>query len=69
MAACLRRDAKAFVVRSRGELVKEVRAVERRVLKGLQAATEEQVARLERRIAKLEKTVAALRRSTGERAA
>jgi hypothetical protein len=69
VAARLRRDANALVVRSRGEVAREVRAVERRILKAFHAATEEKVARLERRIVKLEQTVAELRRPTKEEAA
>jgi hypothetical protein len=56
----LRRDAQALIARSRGEVVKEIRDLERRVVKGFHAATEEQVARLERRVAKLESLVAEL---------
>jgi hypothetical protein len=65
MVARLRRDAEAFMGRSRGEILKEVRDVERRLLKALHAATQEQVTRLERRIAHLERTVAELRRPAG----
>ena len=65
MVAGLRRDAEAFVARSRGEVLKEVRDLERRMLKGLHAATREQVVRLERRIAKLEQTVRDLLRTPG----
>jgi len=61
----VRRDARALIERSRSEVLKEVRGLERRVLKGIHAATEEQVARLERRIAKLEQMVAELRRVGG----
>ena len=63
VVARLRRDARALITRSRTEVLKEVRDLERRVLKGMHAATEDQVARLERRIAKLEATVAELRKS------
>jgi polyhydroxyalkanoate synthesis regulator phasin len=69
VVARMRRDAERFMTRSRGELLKEVRQIERRVLKTFHAATQEQVNRLEGRIAKLERTVAGLRGSTGERAA
>jgi hypothetical protein len=69
VVARLRRDAQALITRSRTEVLKEVRDLERRVLKGIHAATEEQVARLERRIAKLEATVAELRKSTTDQAA
>jgi hypothetical protein len=65
MVARLRRDAEAFMARSRGEVIKEVRDLERRMLKGLHAATREQVTRLERRVAKLEEAVAELRRPAG----
>ena len=65
----VRRDARALIERSRSEVLKEVRGLERRVLKGIHAATEEQVARLERRIAKLEQMVAELRRVAGGAAA
>lgn len=60
LVARLRRDATALVARSRGEVIKEVRDLERRVVQGFHAATEEQVARLERRVAKLENLVAEL---------
>lgn len=75
MVARLRRDAEALIKRSRGEVLKDVRAVrnelrtradsavrdlERRVVRQFHAATEEQVKRLERRMAKLEQQVAAL---------
>ena len=49
-----RRDAEAFIKRSRGEVLKEIRDLERRVLKAVHAATREDLARLERRVAKLE---------------
>jgi polyhydroxyalkanoate synthesis regulator phasin len=65
MVARLRREAEAFMARSRGEVLKEVRDLERRMLKGLHAATREQVTRLERRIAKLEHAVAELQRPAG----
>src|SRR5262245_59397625 len=61
MAVRLRRDAEAFVARSRGELLKEVRDIERRLLKALHAATQEQVTRLERRIGHLERTITELK--------
>ena len=60
--ARVRRDAEAFVAKSRGEILKEVRQLERRMLKGVHAATQEQVMRLERRIARLEEAIAALQR-------
>jgi uncharacterized coiled-coil protein SlyX len=69
VVARLRRDAERFMARSRTELLKEVRAVERRVLKAFHAATEERVTRLETRIAKLERTVEELRGPAAERAA
>ena len=69
VVARLRRDAQALIARSRIEVLKEVRGLERRVLKGIHAATEEQVTRLERRIAKLEATVAELRKPTTDQAA
>ena len=56
----LRRDANALIARSRGEVVKEIRDLERRVVRGFHAATEERVARLEHRVAKLENLVAEL---------
>ena len=65
MVAGLRRDAEAFVTRSRGEVIKEVRAVERRVLKALHVATREQVTQLERRIAHLEHTLRELHEPSG----
>lgn len=65
----LRRDAQTLVSRSRSEVVKEVRHLERRVLRSLHAATEEQVTRLERRIAKLEAAVGGLRRQGRDQAA
>jgi len=65
----LRREAAALVTRSRTQATKELRELERRVLKGLHAATEERVTRLERRITKLEETVAELRKVTPEDAA
>jgi hypothetical protein len=58
----LRRDAQVLIARSRAEARREIRSLERRMLKGLRAATEGQVARLERRIAKLEDVVADLRK-------
>jgi hypothetical protein len=61
----VRRDARALIQRSRSEVLKEVRGLERRVLKGIHAATEEQVARLERRIAKLEQLVTGLQERAG----
>ena len=69
MVARLQRDARGLIARSRTEVLKEVRDLERRVVKGFHAATEEQVARLERRVAKLEQTVAELRRSNDVEAA
>jgi hypothetical protein len=65
MVTRLRRDAETFMKRSRVEVVKEVRDVERRMLRGLHAATEQQVKRLEGRIAKLERAVAELQRRGG----
>jgi polyhydroxyalkanoate synthesis regulator phasin len=65
MVAGLRRDAEAFVARSRGEVTKEVRGIERRVLKALHAATQEHVTRLERRIAHLEQMVRELHEPSG----
>jgi hypothetical protein len=68
----LRRDAESLMKRSRVEVAKEVRDLERRVLKSFHAATEQQVGRLEHRIARLEQAMAELRRSGGtggERAA
>src|SRR5262249_38874762 len=65
MVASLRHDAEAFVARSRGAGLKEVGGRERRMLKGLHAATREQVTRLERRVAKLERTVTELLRTAG----
>ena len=56
--ARLRHDARTFMARSRSEVVKEVRDLERRMLRALNAATREQVNRLERRIVKLEHVVA-----------
>jgi hypothetical protein len=50
----LQRDARTLVARTRSELMKEVKDLERRVVKVFHAATEDQVARLERRVAKLE---------------
>lgn len=69
VVARLRRDAQALITRSRTEVRKEVRDLERRMLKGIHAATEDQVARLERRIVKLEATVAELRKSATDQAA
>ncbi|HJQ85182.1 MAG TPA: hypothetical protein VKA21_13950 [Candidatus Binatia bacterium] len=54
----------------RASVGKEIRDLERRVLKGLHAATEEQVGRLERRVARLEHAFADLKRAaSGEQAA
>ena len=67
-----RRDAEAFITRSRGEVLKDLRQIERRVLKAVHAATREDLARLERRVAKLEKDLAASHQAIGaggERAA
>ena len=58
----VRREAETLIDRSRSEVLKEVRDIERRVLKALHGATEEHVARLERRVAKLEQTFAEYRR-------
>jgi hypothetical protein len=58
MVARLRRDANALIARSHGEVVKEIRVLERRVVLGFHADTEEQVTRLERRVAQLENLVA-----------
>ena len=68
----VRRDAEAFMARSRSEFAKEIRDLERRLLKSLHAATREEVARLERRVGKLEDAVAKLQTpggTGGERAA
>ena len=54
VVARLRRDAEAFMARTRGEIMKEVRDLERRLLHAMHGATEDRVAKLERRIAKLE---------------
>jgi hypothetical protein len=64
MVGRLRHDAKALIARSRSEVLKEVADLERRVVKGLHAATAEQVARLERRVGKLERTIAQLGQKT-----
>jgi hypothetical protein len=53
----LRRDAGIFVARSRGEFLKEVRDLERRLVRTLHAASAERVARLERRVTKLEDAI------------
>jgi hypothetical protein len=50
----VRRDAEALIARSRREFLKDVRELERRLLKSLHGATDERVAKLERRIEKLE---------------
>jgi hypothetical protein len=55
----LQRDAQTLIARSRAEILKEVKDLERRVVKVFHAATEEQVVRLERRVAKLEAALAA----------
>jgi BMFP domain-containing protein YqiC len=68
----VRRDAEAFITRSRGEVVKDLHQLERRVLKAVHAATREDLARLERRVAKLESTLAGSQPAIGtggERAA
>jgi len=64
----LRRDAQSLFSRTRAEVMREVRDLERRMLRTLHGATEARVGRLERRIAKLEDAMAELRRQT-ERAA
>jgi len=64
MVVRLRRDARTLIARSRSEVTKEIRDLERRVVKVLRAASEEQVTRLERRVAKLEGVVAELREKT-----
>ncbi len=64
----LQRDAQGLIARSRTEVLKEIRDLERRVVKGFHAATEEQVARLERRVARLEQLVAELPRKTEQAA-
>ena len=61
----VRRDAEALIDRSRSEVLKEVRDLERRVLKAFHGATEERVTRLEKRIAKLEEAVATMHKSPG----
>jgi len=65
----LRRDVEGFMARSREEVLKDVRDVERRMLEVLHGATREQVGRLERRIARLEQTVTRLQRGGDENAA
>ena len=70
MVARLRCDANALIARSHGEVVKEIRVLERRVVEirdlerrvvlGFHADTEEQVTHLERRVAQLENLVAEL---------
>jgi len=62
MVKRLRHDAEALMERTRGEVVREVRDLERRVLKALHGATKEQVTRLERRIASLERAVSEMHR-------
>jgi hypothetical protein len=72
LLAKVRRDAEVFVTRSRGEILKDFRELERRVLKAVHAATREDLARLERRVAKIETNLARSRQSIGaggERAA
>jgi hypothetical protein len=69
MVARLRRDASGLVTRSRHEVMKEVRDLERKLVKVLHAATAERVARLERRVSKLEQAIAELQKTAGERAA
>ncbi len=64
----VQREARALIARSRAEVLKDVRDLERRVVKGFHAATAEQVARLERRVAKLEQLVAELPRKTEQAA-
>lgn len=54
----LRHDAGVLVARTRGEFLKEVRDLERRLVKALHAASAERVARLERRVTKLEQAIA-----------
>ena len=54
----VRRDAEALIARSRREFLKDVRDLERRLLKSLHGATEERVMKLERRIEKLEQAMA-----------
>jgi hypothetical protein len=68
VVARLRQDAEAFMTRTRGEVLKEMRAFERRLLHAVHAATEERVARLERRIAKLEAAVPRPAGTGGEQA-
>ena len=68
----VRRDAEALVARSRREVVKEMRTLERRLLRSIHAATREDVSRLERRVAKLESELPGLQpsaRTGSERAA
>jgi hypothetical protein len=62
MVARLRRDAVALVERSRNEVTKDVRDLERRLMRAFHAASTEQVARLERRIVKLEREIIELRK-------
>jgi hypothetical protein len=84
MVERLRDDARKLVARSRSQVLKDVRAVqkdlrqradqamrdlERRVVRQLHAATETQVRRLERRVAKLEQQMMQLARPSGEQAA
>jgi hypothetical protein len=75
MVERLRADAAKLVARSRTEVLKDVRALhselrqradhglrelERRLMRQLHAASQEQVRRLERRVAKLERRIAEL---------
>lgn len=58
----LRFEAESLIGRSRKEVGREIRDLERRLLKALRGATEQRVVRLERRIVKIEQTVAALQK-------
>jgi BMFP domain-containing protein YqiC len=72
LMAKVRRDAEAFMARTRSGFAKDIRDLERRLLKSLHAATREEVARLERRIGKLEDAIAEMKKPGGmgdERAA
>jgi BMFP domain-containing protein YqiC len=69
MLGRFRRDVEGFMTRSRSDFAKDLRALERRVLKAVHAATREDVARLQKRVAKLENRLPPPSETGSERAA
>ena len=63
----LRTDVHTLTHRARRTVLKEVRALERRLIKAVLGPTARQLSRLERRIRALEQAVTVLRRNAGPR--